>query len=378
MKKNIFLTGSTGFVGVNLALRILKNDPTARLSLLVRSASRQEALHRFIETLCIVDPSIELESILPRLHCFSGDITVPQFGLSHQEYEQLVNEATHIIHSAASVEFQLSLEESRRINCGGTREVMALAMLAKKHGQLQRVAHISTAYVSGSREGTIYEDELKETSFSNAYEQSKHETEKFVRELMNELPIMIFRPSVIVGDSKSGITTTFNVLYSPLKLIYRGLVPFLPGSSTNPLDVVPIDYVADAVYHLFLRADDSVGKTYHLTAGSKNQFTVGQIADSAVEYFNEVMSGESVKKVRFVHPTLFRRGLSLLPRTGKVLQIVKTYEPYFSVRRVFDDINTTSALQGTGICAPRFSDYYRTILNYFIEAQYQGRLRHAA
>ncbi|HWP82598.1 MAG TPA: SDR family oxidoreductase [Bacteroidota bacterium] len=377
MKRNIFLTGSTGFVGVNLSLRILKNDPTDHLYLLIRSASRQEARHRFFETLSTVDASINTDDISPRLHFFAGDITLSRLGLCSSDYEALVDEVTHIIHAAASVEFQLSLNESRRINCGGTREVMNLALTAQQRGHLQQIAYVSTAYVSGSTPGAIAEDTLRaDSDFSNSYEQSKHETERYIRYLMDELPITIFRPSVIVGDSKSGITTSFNVLYSPLKLIYKGVVPFLPGSASNPLDVVPIDFVSDAFYHLFFRRLESIGKTYHLTAAER-QPTVGEIADSAVDYFNEV-TNESVKKVRFLPPTLFYHGLSLLPRSRKVLQIIKTYEPYFCIRRMFDNTNTNTGLQGTGIMPPRFSDYYKIILNYFIESQYKIKLAYAA
>jgi thioester reductase-like protein len=271
MNKIVFLTGATGLVGGNLIPRILKDHSITRLVLLIRGGSDREAELRVDQMLEVVTPEIDKDQAKRCIQVVRGDITLDRLGLSENLYNSLAKEVTHIIHSAATVQFQLPLECASLINCTGTKNVMTLAQCAQKTGRLKGVAYVSTAYVSGNLGGRILETELDcGQQFSNTYERTKLESEKIVRQLMNELPITIFRPSIIVGDSKTGRTTAFNVLYPPLKLIHHGLIQVLPGSENNPLDVVPVDFVADAIDHVFLKTEQGIGKTYHLTAGEGN------------------------------------------------------------------------------------------------------------
>jgi len=302
MKKVIFLTGATGLVGSNLIPRILKNDTTTRLILLIRGDSDKEAETRVDEMLWAIREEIDSDQFKKRIQVIKGDITLERLGLSNALYKRLAKEISHIIHSAATVQFQLPLECARLVNCEGTKNVMALAKFAQKNGQPQRVAYISTAYVSGNREGRILEDELDfGQQFGNTYEQTKFESEKFLQGLMDELPITIFRPSIIVGDSRTGKTTTFNVLYLPLKLIYRGIVTTLPGSRYTPLDVVPVDFVCDAINHIFFDSNGCAGKTYHLTASQDQATTTGEVVDLASDFFNQTALSQHIPHIFQIH-----------------------------------------------------------------------------
>jgi len=376
MNKVIFLTGATGLVGGNLIPRILKNDTTTRLILLIRGNSDGEAEKRLEDTLGILSPEINFHQMKERIKVLRGDVTLSGLGLSRSTYSRLTNQVTHIIHSAATVQFHLPLECARLVNFEGTRNVMTLAKNAQEKGKLQRVAYISTAYVCGNRGGKISEDDLElGQRFANTYEQTKFESENLVRGLLKDLPLTIFRPSIIVGDSKTGRTTAFNVLYLPLKLIHRRVVKTLPGFRKTPLDVVPIDFVSDAINHIFLKNKQAKGKTYHLTAGEKKSTTAGEVVDLAVEYFNQTKKGPAIPPVRFVPLELYRKvSRSLDNNEKKVWEAMEIYEPYLCGERVFDNSNACSALQGTDIIPPKFKTYSQIILRYCIQTDWGKRM----
>jgi thioester reductase-like protein len=374
MKKVVFITGATGLIGSNLTARILKDDPTTQLALLVRGDSDNDAKNRLEETLGMWISEADLQQMKKRIRVIRGDISLSRLGLSENLYNQLASQITHIIHSAATVQFQLPLECARLINLGGTKNVMALARSAMRAGGLRRVAYISTAYVCGNREGTISEEELEcGQQFVNTYEQTKLESEKFIRNLMGELPLTIFRPSIVVGDSVTGRTTAFNVLYAPLKLIYRRIVDILPGDPHIPLDVVPVDFVTAAINHICSKSADGIGKTYHLTTGEDKATTTGQIVDLAVSYFNHIDTKQHILPTKFLPLKTFRA------IGGKrLIQALEAYEPYLCTHKTFDNNNTLSALRGTKIAPPEFASYYRAILRYCMETDWGKRLRCAA
>src|SRR5439155_15717510 len=136
-----------------------------------------------------------------------------------------------------------------------------------EYAMLERYVHISTAYVAGTHAGRFFERDFDVgQSFRNSYEQSKFEAERLVRSWPG-LPFTILRPSIVVGDRNSGWTAAFNVLYWPLRALSRGLFAAVPAYPSAPVDVVSIDYVADAVYALCEQAGGT-GETYHLTAGA--------------------------------------------------------------------------------------------------------------
>lgn len=380
MNNLIFLTGATGLVGSNIIPRILRNDHTSRLVVLVRGESESDVERRLTGLLARVSPETHLCGMNSRIRVLKGDITQSNLGLSGSVYADLSTSVTHIIHSAASVQFQLPLEQARMINCCGTTNVMALAQKAMNAGRLQRVAYVSTAYVSGKRSGRIFEDELDcGQTFANTYERSKFECERHVRSLIKELPITVFRPSIIVGDSHSGKTSTFNVLYFPLKLIHRGLLRIVPGSRHTPTDVVPVDYVCEALCHLFLNTNEGIGKTFHLTAGENIAPTAGEVVDLAVDFFNEACAMRHIHPIRFV-PLHIYHALQRIMRgqVRKALQLMAIYESYLCVPKSFDDSNTRKALRGTGIAPPPYKRYYQAILQYCVESNWGRQFRLAA
>ena len=191
-----------------------------------------------------------LNALGTKIQPIAGDICQLNLGLNPQAYRELAEKTTHIIHTAADWRF-LPLEELRKTNVEGTANVAAFAKTVNKHHPLERFSHISTAYVAGGAIGTILETQLTDQhGFFTNYERSKYEGEQLIQALKNEMPISVFRPSMVICDSETGAIKTFNTFYFPLRLYLTGKMRFMPVSRNLKINVVPVDYVANAVVQL--------------------------------------------------------------------------------------------------------------------------------
>ena len=208
MNNCILLTGATGFLGTQIAHHILRNSD-ASVVVLLRAPHPDEAKQHLLRQWWDWP---ELRSFLDaRIRVLAGDITHPELGIQGAQYDMLVQQVTHIVHAAANIRLFDPLDGLRKVNVTGTQHVLTLAQAAHEHHGLQRFAHISTAYVCGARSGPITEEELTDQyGFSNAYERSKYEAELLVRQAATSIPVSIFRPGMIVGDSQTGAVKTFN------------------------------------------------------------------------------------------------------------------------------------------------------------------------
>src|SRR5918999_1980691 len=252
------LTGATGFVGKEILDRFL--DRGGRVYALVRAENDTAAEARLA-------PHANLTPV-------AGDIEKPGLGLASPP-----EDVSTILHCAASVSFDLSLDESRRVNVDGTRNVLDLA---KRCERLEGLRYVSTAYVAGEPRPLFQENELDVGQrFRNPYERSKFEAERMLREHADGLPLQVLRPSIVVGDRRTGRTSSFNVLYGPLKALARGAIPALPARRRSPVDVVPVDYVADSIHDLTRDGPDG---TFHLVAG-RNATSVGRLIELAARSF---------------------------------------------------------------------------------------------
>jgi long-chain acyl-CoA synthetase len=336
---------------------------------LVRASDDEEAtsrLHDTLETVGVVPGDVDRQ-----VTAVAADIERPGLGMPAERHAELAAGVTSVIHSAASVSFTLPLRDSRRINVGGTRAMLDFAGAAKERGGLERFAYVSTAYVAGTHRGEFRERELDVTQgFRNSYERSKFEAEMLVRERTAELPVQVFRPSIVVGERDSGWTASFNVLYSPLKAFVRGALPFLPARGQAPVDVVPVDYVTDAIFALASEPVGDSGETFHLVSGDRAT-TVDRLATRAAAHLDR-------SPPRIVAPALYRRLVHPLlklaggKRRRRALKRSEVFFPYFTMRLRFDDRRARRRLAPWGIEPPPVERYLGRLID-FAQAADWGR-----
>jgi long-chain acyl-CoA synthetase len=223
--------------------------------------------------------------------------------------------------------------------------------LAERAPSLERLVHVSTAYVSGLTEGRFGEDDVDiGQGFRNAYEQSKLEAELLVRQ-RTHLPASIARPSIVVGDSASGWTSSFNVVYFPLQAFARGLTAAVPADPEAIVDIVPVDYVADGI---IAALDAPETATYNLVAG-ESAGRVGELAELAGRYFDRPAP-------ELIAPEDF-------DQNSPVLEQMEVYFPYFSVRARFDD----SHARDQGLRAPALPTYFDRLMDFAVAARWGKR-----
>jgi thioester reductase-like protein len=366
------VTGATGFVGRELLHALLDAHPAVRVLALVR-APDDVALAR--RTRALVGGLTPAQAA--RIHAVRGDMTAPRLGLGEHDWAQVLGRVDRVLHCAASIRFDLPLDVARRENVESTRTVLGLCRTLRARGRTGRLDHVSTAFVAGRRDGLVGEEELcVGQSFRNTYEQTKLEAEALCREVRDELPIVIHRPSIVVGRQSSGETSSYKAVYAPMRLLIRAydtcpsvlnrLVP-LPLPPDLRVDLVPVDYVASAIAALWSR-DDVVGRCFHLAAGVDGAATLREIADLTCDHFD-------APRLRIRRPGrgLRRLGRLVAPLMGPVapraLAVASILFDYGLGMPSFD----TSATRAAGLPAPAVMRYFDRILSFATASDFGRR-----
>lgn len=253
-------------------------------------------------------------------------------------------DARVVVHCAAAVGFAQPLDEARAINVDGTRRMLAAAAAMPS---LERFVHVSTAYVAGTHHGVFGERDLHVgQAFRNTYEQTKHEAEKLVRE--SGLPFRVVRPSIVVGESTTGWTSSFNVLYPPLQALARGLAKRVPADPGAIVDVVPVDHVADVIEAA-------------MSAGTGPETLHAVAAEGAMRA--QELAAMAARELGVPVPEL-DPDAGHLPPGG-----LEVYAPYFTVRTRFDATHARAA----GLEPPPLREYLGRLLAFAQQARWGKR-----
>ncbi|MEM7254692.1 MAG: SDR family oxidoreductase [Pseudomonadota bacterium] len=344
-----FITGATGFIGREYVSRLLeRTDDTIFVLLRPGSKAGPSARERLLASLNQAQCAVRFDA--SRLRVLQGDITREGFGLGEDDIAVLRAHAIRMMHLAASTSFSRELSTARRINVSGAQHVIDFARHLRDHGRLVRLFHVSTAYVVGGRTGLVECDDLDpHGSFRNTYERSKAEAESRMRAAANELPITIFRPSIVVGDSRTGRSSGGNTVYWGLRRYLEGHRLFFARADAS-LDIVPVDYVVDAMMHIATNVR-SPAPCYPLVAGRDGAITLGEFARAAADHYQ-------LSRPLLMSPVAFDRLLPMARRLFRArqhrrfLRDMASYLPYFAANPHFSNAPTDAALDGVLKCPP--------------------------
>ena len=368
---SVLLTGATGFMGREVLVRLLAQRRRVLVTTRRRSEESEDAGRaRLLEVLAQTAPEVDPE----RLTVAFADVAHPELDLSPRGRAWLAaDEPVHVVHGAAEVRFDLPLDVMRAQNVQGTLHVLGLARGLMAQGRLHRMDHVSTCYVAGDREDRALEAEVDVGQRArNAYERTKLEAEvEVARARQDGLPLTVHRPSIIVGDSRTGRAAAFKVLYWPMKVYARGRFRTVFGRPECPVDVVPVDFVADAVVHLMGRPE-AAGLTFHLAAGPEGQSTIAALSALAQQIFQR-------RPVRYIDPDFYLKWLR--PVVRPILRLIRpdvaerggVYLPYLRSNPSFDTTNARRLLGAAGIAAPEVTEYFGRIMRFALETDFGRR-----
>ena len=360
----IFLTGSTGYIGAHVAANLLKKHG-ASLNLLVRAKDPQEASLRLWRGLQLHLQFPEFyEYLQTKVRIFCGDLTSSGFGLGRDEYDRLVHTTDSVIHCAASLN-RKSEKSCLNVNLRGTLEVLTLARQAEHYHGLSRFSEVSTVAVAGKRSNELVTEDNSidwDRSDYDPYARTKKFCEHMTRVLLPDTPKTVFRPSIVLGDSRHAETTQFDMVKA---FVFLAGLPVLPFRPTDKIDIVNVDFVADAIATLHQKEQPKFD-TYHLSSGIASQ-TFGELTTA-------LAAAQQKRKPVFLPfaQAPFSGSVKFLSnRKGPVghgASLMKVFMPYLVWNTVFDNTRVTSEL---GRRPVPFSEYSFPLLKFSRENNFE-------
>jgi len=353
----IFLTGSTGYLGSYLAAGLFSGHQD-QLNLLVRAKTEQEARERLWQSLQL---HLEFPQFLAyldsRARIFRGDLTSDRFGLEDDEYRALVDTTHSILHCAASLN-RKSEKQCLNVNLRGSLEVIQLARRAQNRNGLRRYSHVSTVAVAGKRQNEVVQEDASidwSRSDYDPYARTKKFCEHMVHQLLPDVPHTIFRPAIVMGDSRRPETTQFDMVQA-FDLLAR--LPVLPLRPSDRIDIIPANYVGAAIIRIHQMEKPNYG-IYHLSSGTGSQ-TYQEVTDA--------LAAQAGRSKPSYQPWLggpFSRTVNWLALRGGVIghgaSLLKVFWPYLDWNTVFDNSRIVQEMGGP---PAKFSEYAYPLLQF--------------
>lgn len=341
-------TGFPGFIAQQIINELIEQRKVKELYALVLPSQMKHAQN-------LVDSMMSQQKELT-IHLVEGDITKPHLNIDVNIFKKIQQDINTVWHLAAIYDLAVPKEAAIRVNVQGTARVNDFV---KTLPHIRKYIYFSTAYVAGTREGLLKEDELiRPESFKNFYEETKFDAEVLVEKLKEAFPVTIIRPGIVRGHSKTGSTIKFDGPYFFINMIDRlKFLPFIPfvGKSKAYINVVPIDYVVKSVVYLSEK-EESNGKTIHLTDPSSHPVE---------EVYRHMVSQITGKQPKGRVPlTLAKVGLnSKLLR--KTLGVEKETLDYLTWSAQFDTTVANSLLNDSQIRCEDFIENLPTMLAFY-------------
>ena len=360
----ILITGSTGYLGAHVAVRLLQGCGE-KLNLLVRAKDQHAAELRLWQAMQLhVDFPQFSDWLQSRIQIFRGDITGARLGLNETDYRQLTRSTDSMIHCAASLN-RKSEKSCLNVNLRGTLEVLQLVRRAVADHGMRRFSHISTVAVAGQRSNeTVQEDRAIEWDRSDydPYARTKKFCEHMIREILPDVPITIFRPSIIMGDSRHPQTTQFDMVQAFVFLARLRILPLRPDAR---LDIVSSDFVAESIVALH-RKEKPLFDTYHLSSGEMS-LTCRQVTDTLSKARGQwgplYLPGLAGSFRGLVSWLANRRGTTI----GHLASLMKAFLPYLLWNTIFDN---RRVIQETGKRPAPFTDYCFPLFRFAMENKF--------
>jgi thioester reductase-like protein len=347
-EETILLTGFPGFIGMRLLPGILERQPEARVCCLVQEKFQGRAVEA-VETLEARHPRLK-----GRIGLAIGDITLPGLGLEAKRAKELRRSLREAWHLAAVYDLAVRRDVGRRVNVEGTKNVLELVGGARG---FERLHYVSTAFVSGTARGTFRETDLDVgQGFKNHYEETKFQAE--VEVARSKVPRTVYRPGIVVGDSRTGETEKFDGPYFALRAMERLPSPGLfirIGLGFGTVNIVPVDFVMEAMGALSA-SPGSLGKTYHLCDPQPHP------PAEVTEMFAEAIG----KRFAYVPVPMAAARAFFAPKpVQRFFGMPQEALAYFDDPVRHDTTQATKDLGELGIECPRLADYVPRLVAFY-------------
>lgn len=345
--ETIFMTGFPGFIAERLVKRLAGAE--TQFFLLVQPQFVKKAMNE-IEKI-----SAETETPLENFAVIEGDITRENLGMSEYDSAVVKDETTDVYHLAAIYDLAVAKDLAYQVNVEGTKNVNELV---KNLPNLRRYNYVSTCYVAGRRKGEILEIELEHNEgFRNFYEETKYLAETEVENLKAELPVTIFRPSIVVGDSETGETAKYDGIYYLIHYLRKSpsLLRFINvGNKRVKLNLVPVDFVVEGIAAL-AKDEKAIGKTIALA--DPNPLTTEEL-------FEAIAKSLTGKKSAFTPPPKLVEWSLSLPISPPITGLPLAGVPYFFVSQTYDTSVADELLSAHNVACPNFRSYIKNLLKF--------------